>query len=125
MIQPMRPHPDGRHEPRRCRRSRLAVQRPDGSKRRPAAVVQADYFNGLIDDTILVKITGSRSASPERKSPIDPAVETASGLSKALYASCKDMLTRDQALILRTIGVLSDAIMNQIEDCLKAVLELS
>lgn len=96
-----------------------------GSKRRPAAVVQADYLNGLIDDTILVKITGSRFGIPGTEVPIDPAVETASGLSRLCYASCKDMLTRDQALILRTIGVLSDAIMNQIEDCLKAVLELS
>jgi len=26
-----------------------------GTKRRPAVVVQADYLNGLIDDTILVR----------------------------------------------------------------------
>ena len=95
-----------------------------GSKRRPAVVVQADHLNGLIDDTILVKITGSRFGIPGTEVTIDPAVETASGLSKICYASCKDVLTRDQALILRTIGVLSDAIMRQIEDCLKAVLEL-
>jgi mRNA-degrading endonuclease toxin of MazEF toxin-antitoxin module len=95
-----------------------------GSKRRPAVVVQADYLNGLIDDTVLVKITGSRFGIPGTEVTIDPAVETASGLSKLCYASCKDVLTRDQALILRSIGVLSDAIMRQIEDCLKAVLEL-
>jgi mRNA interferase MazF len=95
-----------------------------GSKRRPAVVVQADYLNGLIDDTILVKITGSRFAIPGTEVTIDPAVETASGLSKVCYASCKDILTRDQALILRTIGILSDPIMRQIEDCLKAVFEL-
>ncbi len=45
-------------------------------------------------------------------------------MSQVCYASCKDMLTRDEALILRTIGVLSDSIMGQIEDCLRAVLEL-
>ncbi len=95
-----------------------------GSKRRPAVVVQADYLNGLIDDTILVKITGSRFGIPGTEVAIDPTVETASGLSKVCYASCKDILTRDQALILRTIGVLSDTIVKQIEDCLKAVLEL-
>jgi mRNA interferase MazF len=95
-----------------------------GSKRRPAVVVQADYLNGLIDDTILVKITGRRFGIPRTEVTIDPAVETASGLSRVCYASCKDVLTRDQALILGTVGVLSDAIMNQIEDCLKAVLEL-
>ena len=37
---------------------------------------------------------------------------------------CKDLLTRDQALVIRTIGVLSDAAMQQIEACLKTVLEL-
>jgi hypothetical protein len=29
-----------------------------GSKVRPAVVVQADFLDGLIDDTILVKVTG-------------------------------------------------------------------
>ena len=28
-----------------------------GSKLRPAVVVQADFLNGLIDDTILVQLT--------------------------------------------------------------------
>ena len=95
-----------------------------GTKRRPAVVVQADYLNGLIDDTILVKITGSRFGIPGTEVAIDPAVETASGLSKVCYASCKDILTRDQVLIPRTIGVLSDSIIRRIEDCLKAVLGL-
>jgi mRNA interferase MazF len=95
-----------------------------GSKVRPAVVVQADYLNGLLDDTILVKITGSSFGISGTEVQIDPAVETASGLNKVCYASCKDLLTRDQTLILRTIGVLSDATMRQIEDCLKQVLEL-
>lgn len=95
-----------------------------GSKLRPAVVVQADFLDGLIDDTILVKITGRRFGIPGTEVVIDPAVETASGLSKLCYASCKDILTRDQTLILRTVGVLSDAAMLQIEACLKAVLEI-
>ena len=93
-----------------------------GSKRRPAVVVQADYLAGLTDDTILVKITGNRYGIPGTEVEIDPAVETASGLSKLCYASCKDILTRDQALILRTIGVLSDTVMHEIEDRLESVL---
>jgi mRNA-degrading endonuclease toxin of MazEF toxin-antitoxin module len=95
-----------------------------GSKLRPAVVVQADFLETLIDDTILVKITGRRFGIPGTEVVIDPVVETASGLSKLCYASCKDILTRDQTLILRTVGVLSDAAMHQIEACLKAVLEI-
>jgi mRNA-degrading endonuclease toxin of MazEF toxin-antitoxin module len=51
-------------------------------------------------------------------------VETGAGLSKVCYASCKDILTKDQTLIGPVIGYLSDAAMRQIEACLKAVLEI-
>src|SRR5262245_28222920 len=95
-----------------------------GSKVRPAVVVQANYLDGLTDDTILVKITGSRFGVPGTEVEIDPAVEAASGLNKLCYASCKDILTRDKTLVRRTVGVLSDVVMRQIETCLKTVLEL-
>lgn len=95
-----------------------------GTKPRPAVVVQADFLNGLVDDTIYVKIQGTAYGIPGTEVQIDPAVETLSGLSKVCYASCKDILTREQSLMLRTVGVLSNAAMQQIEDCLKKVLEL-
>ena len=95
-----------------------------GSKVRPAVVVQADYLNGLIDDTILVKITSRNFGIPGTEVVLDPVVETASGLNKLCYASCKDILTRDQTLILGTVGFLSDTAMREIELCLKAVLEI-
>jgi len=53
-----------------------------------------------------------------------PAVETASGLAKLSYASCKDLLTRDKALVYHTLGLVSDMTMRKIENCLKTVLEL-
>ncbi len=46
-----------------------------GTKIRPAVVVQADFLNGLIDDTILVKITGARFGIPGTEVELDPAVE--------------------------------------------------
>jgi mRNA interferase MazF len=95
-----------------------------GTKRRPAVVVQADFLNGLIDDTILVKITGRTFGIPGTEVELDPAAESGAGLSKVCYASCNNVLTRDQALIGPVIGSLSDAVMRQIEACLKTVLEL-
>jgi mRNA-degrading endonuclease toxin of MazEF toxin-antitoxin module len=95
-----------------------------GSKVRPGVVVQADFLNPLIDDTILVKITSRRFGIPGTEVVIDPAVETASGLRKLCYVSCRDILTRDQTLIRRTVGVLSNSVMLEIEACLKAVLEI-
>ncbi len=95
-----------------------------GSKRRPAVVVQADFLNGLIDDTLLVQITSTRHGIPGTEVLLDPAVETAAGLNKLCVASCINVMTFDQSLVLRTIGCLSDAAMNQIAGCLKNVLEL-
>src|SRR5258708_14537581 len=95
-----------------------------GTKVRPAVVVQADFLNGLIEDRILVKITGSRFGIPNTEVELDPASETASGLTKVCYASCYNLLTRDQGIIGPVIGVLSNGVMRQIEDCLKQVLAL-
>jgi len=53
-----------------------------GVKRRPAVVVQADDLNGLIDDTIYVKIQGNAYGIPATEVLLDPAVETLAGLSK-------------------------------------------
>ena len=95
-----------------------------GSKTRPAVVVQADFLTGLIDDTVLVQVTGTRHALPGTEVELDPSVETASGLTKVCYASCSNVLTLDQSLVVGTVGVLSDAVLQRIEVCLKTVLEI-
>ena len=65
-----------------------------GTKVRPAVVVQADFLNALVDDTIFVKITGRRYGIPGTEVELDPSAETAAGLAKVCYASCKDVLTK-------------------------------
>ena len=95
-----------------------------GSKLRPAVVVQADYLNGILDDTIYVKVTGHRYGIPGTEVEVDPTVETISGLLKVSYVSCKDLLTRDQALIHHTLGLISARPCGQIEACLKRVLDI-
>src|SRR5207248_1619537 len=93
-----------------------------GSKKRPALVVQADFLNGLIDDTILVQITSTRHGLPDTEVLLDPAVETDAGLSKVCYVSCVNILTYDQSLVIRPIGFLSAAAMQEVDRCLKATL---
>jgi mRNA interferase MazF len=95
-----------------------------GSKSRPAVVIQADFLNGLIDDTILVQITTTQHGIPDTEVIIDPAVETSSGLTHICVVSCVNVLTIDQVRIGRLIGYLSAATMRQVEDCLKKVLVL-
>ena len=87
-------------------------------------MVQADFLNNLIDDTILVQITSTRHGIPGTEVLLDPAVEVVSGLRKVCVASCANIMTFDQARVLRTVGSLSGAAVQQIEACLEVVLEL-
>src|SRR5260370_16626928 len=84
-----------------------------GSKRRPAVVVQADFLNGLIDDTILVQITGTKHGIPGTEVEINPANEPSAGLSKVCYACCMNILTRAQTKIDRVIDYLSASFIPQ------------
>src|SRR5690349_1076566 len=95
-----------------------------GSKVRPAVVVQADFLNGRIDDTVLVLITRQSRQASATEVEIDPAVETGCGLPHVSVAVCNNVLTIDQGLIRRTIGQLSDAATQQINDRLKTALDL-
>ena len=85
-------------------------------------VVQADYLNGILDDTVLVHITSKKHGIPGTEVELDPAIETASGLLRTCYAFCPNVLTADPAYIDSMIGVLCDQAMRQIEECLKATL---
>jgi mRNA interferase MazF len=62
-----------------------------GSKLRPAVVVQADFLNGLIDDTVLVQITRTSHGLPGTEVALDPAQETASGLRATGQNSCRQL----------------------------------
>ena len=80
-----------------------------GSKLRPAVVVQADYLNGIIDDTVLVQITSKAHGIPGTEVRLDPALETASGLLMISYVFCPNLLTHEQTRIDQILGALSDA----------------
>jgi len=92
-------------------------------KRRPAVVVQADFLNALIANTVLIQVTKTvRNSTTEVV--IDPAREPASGLRFVSVASCHNFLTVQQARVGKTLGSLSAGLMQQSETRLKAALEL-
>jgi mRNA interferase MazF len=93
-----------------------------GSKLRPAVVVQADYLNGLIDDTILIQITSKGHGIPGTEVRLDPILEPSSGLVIVSFAFCPNNLTVEQATIDQILGTLTDAAMQQIDASLKATL---
>ncbi|HJZ89665.1 MAG TPA: type II toxin-antitoxin system PemK/MazF family toxin [Gemmataceae bacterium] len=93
-----------------------------GSKLRPAVVVQADYLNGLIDDTVLAQITSKAHGIPGTEVTLDPIQEPGSGLLQVSYVFCPNLMTAEQAMIDQTIGALSDQAMRLIDACLKSTL---
>jgi|SRR6516164_2241108 mRNA-degrading endonuclease toxin of MazEF toxin-antitoxin module len=92
-------------------------------KRRPTIVVQADFLNALIANTVLIQVTKTVRASATEV-VIDPAKEPASGLRFVSVASCHNFLTVQQARVGKTLGRLSVGLMRQIEARLKVALEL-
>lgn len=100
---------------------------PARSKVRPALVVQNDRDNQSIRKTVIALITGNlrRRGDPSHLfvDPQDPA-GASSGLAFPSLVSCYNLFTIEQANISQVIGHLSDTLMTQLADCLKAALEL-
>ncbi len=96
-------------------------------KRRPAVVVQADMYNRLIAKTVIAMVTGNLT---RRNDPaqlfVDPATPDgmSSGLRMPSLVSCNNLFTVDQEDILSTLGRLSAPLGHQLNDCLKAALQL-
>src|SRR4051812_11486054 len=97
-----------------------------GAKRRPVVVVSVDTNNAIIDDVILAAISTFTRSGAFTHVLVDPG--TADGQSSALlhpsYIQCENLFTLDQRLILRRLGQLSAPLLQQVNDCLKAALDL-
>jgi mRNA interferase MazF len=97
-------------------------------KTRPAVVVQCDRLNGQIQNTILAMITGTVRLVGREPTQflIDPATPegASSGLKYPSAVKCENLVTLAQTDIQKTIGYLSDVLVQRLNDCLKAALEL-
>lgn len=95
------------------------------SKLRPAVVVQNDRDNQRLRKTVVAMITGNlrRRGDPSHLF-IDPVTEPTTGLRYPSLVSCNNILTSEQTDIRQTLGHLSVALKQQLNNCLKAALEL-
>lgn len=78
-------------------------------------------------ETIVALITGNISrVHEETQLLVDPGTSdgSSSGLHGPSAVLCSHLYTVRQSLAISTIGNLSDDVMQQIDDCLKAALEL-
>jgi mRNA interferase MazF len=96
-----------------------------GGSRRPALIVQSDDYNRTIANTIIAQITTNLRRAGD-KAHLFVSVATPDGQQSGLLhdslVSCINLATVDSNRIDRVIGTLSDALMQQIDGCLKAAL---
>jgi mRNA interferase MazF len=98
-----------------------------GEKIRPALVVQSDTENRRLANTVIAMITGNLADAGRPPTVlVDPATPdgAGSGLAGASLVKCYNLATVRQRRVLQVIGQLSGAIMRQVNDTLKATLEL-
>lgn len=99
-----------------------------GSKRRPAVVVQADRNNARLGNTIIAQITTNLSRLGEPTQVlVDPA--TPEGATSCLVSpsavTCENVATIQVSRIARKIGELDPSLVQQVDDALRAALELT
>jgi mRNA-degrading endonuclease toxin of MazEF toxin-antitoxin module len=96
-------------------------------KKRPVVVVQADAYNPKVQHTIVAEVTSNLAAAT------DPAcllidVSTpegkASGLVQNSVVGCLFLATIAETRLSTPIGRLSSAMLQQLDQCLKAALGL-
>ena len=98
------------------------------AKRRPAVVVQADFNNVQLANTIVVMITTTtrRTHRAQTQLLVDPSSEDgrSSGLLHPSAITCENLLTIAQDRVARKIGQLSPALVVTLNSCLRAALAL-
>ncbi len=98
-----------------------------GAKVRPALVVQNDWDNQRLTNTIVVQIT---SVTRRALEPTQLLVEVStpegqqSGLRQDSVVNCVNVLTVEKRKVLRRLGTLTHVHLQQLNSCLMAALGL-
>jgi mRNA interferase MazF len=93
--------------------------------RRPVIVMSHDAFNHTPAWNSVIVVPISTSASQARRGPtvVEISAGTA-GLPKTSFAVCHQVTTLDRAKLTRGIGTLPPGALHEIEEALKAALDL-
>ena len=95
---------------------------------RPALVVQSDNNNARLNETIIAAITSNITRVHEAHQllvDLKTPDGAATGLLHDSAIRCERLHTIPQGDIRRVVGVLSEALLQQVDDCLKASLAIS
>lgn len=97
------------------------------AKRRPALVVQANYYNQRISNVLLAPITSNLARRNDQAHYfIDITTQDGklSGLNQSSLVSCLNISVVPISVVGPRIGEFTLAAMSKIDDCLKAALEI-
>ena len=98
------------------------------AKKRPVLVVQADSYNRSMNNAIVAEITSNtvRAADPAHLLvDVSSAEGQATGLLRNSVVSCLNLATVHESRFDRVIGSCTPILMEQVDACLKAALELA
>lgn len=100
-----------------------------GSKVRPALIVQDDGLNQRLNSTIVAIITTANKRAKVEPSQLFVDISTPEGRQTGLLydstVKAEHLDAVDQRDILRVIGRCSDTLLARFEECIKAALHLS
>jgi mRNA-degrading endonuclease toxin of MazEF toxin-antitoxin module len=99
-----------------------------GGKVRPALVVQSDVNNARLNETIIAAITSNTSRVHEAHQllvDLSTPDGLASGLLHNSAVRCERLHSILQTDVRRVIGHLSTTMMQQVDACLKASLDIA
>jgi mRNA interferase MazF len=97
-------------------------------KRRPVVVVQCDRNNARLTNSVVAMITSNTSRA--QREPTQVLIDIATlegrqtGLAHTSVVKCENLYTKLQQ-DMRKIGVMTPALMQQVDEALKSSLELS
>ena len=93
--------------------------------RRPVILVSSDGFNQAAGWRSVIVVPVSTSAAQARRGPTVVEIpHGVAGLTKASVAVCHQVTTLDRAKLSRRIGMLPAGLAEQLNDGLKAALDL-
>jgi len=95
------------------------------SGRRPVIVVSHNAFNRTPNWKSVIVVPISTSASQASRGPTVVSIPAASaGLAKTSVAHCHQVTTLDRSKLTKRIGALPLAVIRELEEALKAALDL-
>jgi mRNA interferase MazF len=93
--------------------------------RRPVIVVSHDAFNQAPGWNSVIVVPMSTSASQGRRGPTVVELPAGcAGLPKAGFAVCHQVTTLDRAKLTRRVGALPPGILREVEEAVKAAMDL-